>query len=94
MRCYYCNKFGHYTYDCKKRIDDQGNQRDNVTIESTISKFLAYHTMPKPSKKVRLLYSGCSNHMTRNKNLVANLDQSVKTEVKLGIDKTMDVYGK
>ena len=32
--------------------------------------------------------------MTGNKHLVANLDQSVKIEVKLGTHKTMDVDGK
>ena len=32
--------------------------------------------------------------MTGNKNLVANLDASVKTEVKLGTNKTVDVDGK
>ena len=38
--------------------------------------------------------SGCINHMIGNKNLVANLDQSVKTEVKLGANNTIDVDGK
>ena len=56
--------------------------------------FLACHTMHEPSDNVCLLDSGCSNHMTGNKDLVANLDQSMKTEVKLGTDKTMDVDGK
>ena len=32
--------------------------------------------------------------MTDNKNLVTNLDASMKTEVKLGTDKTVDVDGK
>ena len=38
--------------------------------------------------------NGCNNHMTGKKNLVANLDQFVKIEVKLGTDKTVDVDGK
>lgn len=25
VRCYYCNKFGHYARDCQKKIVDQGN---------------------------------------------------------------------
>ena len=56
--------------------------------------FLACNTMHAPSNKVWLLDSGCSNHMTCNKNLVANLDESVKTEVNLGTNKTLDVDGK
>ena len=70
------------------------NQRANVTTESTSSMFLACHTMHEPSASVWLLDSGCSNHMLGNKNLVSNFDQSVKTEVKLGTDKNVDVDGK
>lgn len=56
--------------------------------------FLAFHTMHEPSDNMRLLDSGWSNHMTNNKNLVANLDQFVKKEVNLGTKKAMDVDGK
>jgi len=56
--------------------------------------FLAFHTMHDPFDNVWLLDSGYSNHMIGNKNLVAKLDQSVKTEVNLGSNKTMDVDGK
>ena len=56
--------------------------------------FLACHTIHEPSASVWLLKSGCSNHMTGNKDLVANFDQTVKTEVKLGTDKTVEVDGK
>ena len=94
MRCYYCNKFGDYACDCRKKIADQGNHRVNVTTESTNSMFLAFHTMHEPSTSVWLLDSGCSNHMTGNKDLVANFDKSMKTEVKLGTDKTVEVDGK
>ena len=94
MRCYYCNKFGHYAHNRKKRIIDQGNHRANFTIESTKSMLLSCHTMHEPFDNVWLLDSGCNNHMTCNKNLVANLDQSLKTKVKLGTQKSMDVDGK
>ena len=48
------------------------------------SMFLACNTMHAPSDKVWLLDSGCSNHMTGNKDLVANLDVSVKTTGGMG----------
>jgi len=56
--------------------------------------FLAFHAMYEPSDNVWLLYNGCSNHMMGKKNLVANLAHSVKTKVKLGTDKNVDVDGK
>ena len=74
VRCYYRNKFGHYARDCRKKIVDQVNQRDNVSTESTNSMFLACHTIYEPSDNVWLLDIGFNNHMTGNKNLVVNLD--------------------
>eukprot|EP00253_Pinus_taeda_P015476 PITA_15476 len=50
--------------------------------------------MHEPSASVWLLDNGCSDHMTGNKNLVANFNQSVKTKVKLGTEKTVEVDGK
>ena len=55
---------------------------------------LACNTKHEPSDKVCILDSDCSNHMKCNKNLVANLDELVKTEVNLGTRKTIDVDGK
>jgi len=94
VRCYYCNKFGHYAHDCRKKIADQGNKRANVTTKSSNSMFLACHMIHEPYASVWLLDSGCSNHMIGNKDLVGNFDQSMKIEVKLGTDKTMEVDGK
>ena len=94
VRCYYCNKFGHYARDCKKRIVDQGNQRANVSTDNTNSMFLTFHNMHESSDNVWLLDSDYSNHLKGNKSLVANLNQYMKTEVNLGTDKTMDIDGK
>lgn len=94
MRYYYCNTFGCYARDCGKKIVDQGNQRANVTTESSNSMFLACHTMHEPFSSVWLLDSGCSNHRIGNKDLVANFDHSVKIEVNLGTNNTMEVDGK
>ena len=43
---------------------------------------------------VWFLDSGCSNHMTRNIAMFANLDDSVKYEVTLGTDSKVSVMGK
>ena len=56
--------------------------------------FLDFHTMHESPNNVWLLDSGSSNCMTGKKSVVANLDQSVKIEVKLATEKTVDVDGK
>ena len=43
---------------------------------------------------VWFLDSGCSNHMTGNIAMFANLDEEVKSEVKKGIDTKISVKGK
>jgi len=93
LRCYYCNKFGHYARDCRKKVVDQGNERANVNTKSSNSMFLACHTVHEPYNSVWLLDNGCSNHMIGNKDSVANFDQSVKTKVNLGTNKTMEIDG-
>ena len=56
--------------------------------------FLACRTMHEPYDNFWLLNSGCSRHMSSSKNLVVNLNQSIRTEVNLGTKNTMDVDGK
>jgi len=94
VTCSYCNKFDHDACDFKKRITCQGKKRDNVSTKNNYSMFLSFHTMNGPYDNVCLLDSGCSCHMVGNKNLVTNLDESVKLEIKLGTKKSMDVDGK
>ena len=45
-------------------------------------------------EEIWFLDSGCSNHMSGNKSLFLNLDESVKSEVKLGDDHLVKVDGK
>ena len=52
VKCYYCNRFGHYAHDCRKKIAVQGNQRANVSTENTDSMFLACNVVHAPSDKV------------------------------------------
>lgn len=52
--------------------------------------FLACNIMHEPSNNDWLLYSTCINHITDNKNLVANMDALVKIEVIFGTNMTVD----
>jgi hypothetical protein len=48
------------------------------------SLFLTCNASQETSNDIWLIDSGCSNHMTGNRSLIANLDDLVRTEVKLG----------
>ena len=78
-------------------MDDSGKHNSNYSITSEKfegSLFLTCNTTKEISSNVWLIDSGCSNHMTRNRNLITNLNDSVNTEVKLGIDNVVKVMGK
>ena len=46
------------------------------------------------SNGIWFLDSGCSNHMTGNKDLFSNLDTNIQSEVKLGNDNKVCAIGK
>lgn len=46
------------------------------------------------NKDIWLLDSGCSNHMTGNKELFSSLDSNITSEIKLGDDSNVKAHGK
>eukprot|EP00253_Pinus_taeda_P004164 PITA_04164 len=80
-QCYYCKKFEHYENECKKNQSDQhkGNVHlSNNEGESSETMFLSCNFFEDThNKDFWLLDSGCSNHMTGNKNLLSYLDASI-----------------
>jgi hypothetical protein len=56
--------------------------------------FLTCNVTQESSNNIWFLDSGCSNHMTSNKDLFSSIDTSIKSEVKLGNDCKVTVNGK
>lgn len=56
--------------------------------------FLACKTQEVVAGNVWYLNSGCSNHMTGNKDIFAILDNSLQSEVNIGDDNRLQVKGK
>lgn len=56
--------------------------------------FMAHSTVGDASQEVWFIDSGCSNHMSGTKSLFRDLDESKKSDVRLGNDKQMQVAGK
>jgi len=59
---------------------------DSLFIKCNLAQYI--------SSNIWLIDSGCSNHMTWNRDQITNLDESVRTEVKLGTKNVIKVIGK
>ena len=80
----------------KKNDGDKHNSNfmhDEQNIDDDIL-FLACKTQEVIAGNIWYLDSGCSNHMTGNKNIFAFLDDSFQSAVKIGDDKRLQVKGK
>jgi hypothetical protein len=56
--------------------------------------FLTCNVTQESTNDILFLDSGCSNHMTHNKDLFLFIDNSIQCEVKLGNDCKVTVNGK
>jgi len=56
--------------------------------------FMVHSSTSRDSTEIWFMDRGCSNHMLETKNLFKELDESLKSEVRLGDNKQMNVEGK
>ena len=78
----------------QEEIENNGANYSNVSDNNLGSLCITYNASQECSSGKWFLDSGCNNHMTRNKDFFASLDDSVKYEVKLGNDNKVFVMGK
>lgn len=67
VQCYYCNKYGHYANECRKKQHDMSNKSSaNITGEniSQYNVLLVFNMAETSSEDLWFLDSCCSNHMT------------------------------
>ncbi|VVA20943.1 Hypothetical predicted protein, partial [Prunus dulcis] len=98
IQCYVCNKYGHKSADCRYkctrcRIPNhsqrdcryQKNNEANFTENNDSQEQLFYtcFSSHKDSQDVWYVDSGCSNHMTGNKQCFVKLEEKVNSQVKL-----------
>jgi hypothetical protein len=69
-------------------------QNANFSESSSETLFITCHVAQENASNIWFLDSGCSNHMTGNKELFEDLDTSVKSQIKLGNDNIVEVMGK
>jgi transposase InsO family protein len=97
IQCFYCKKYGHYEYECRKKQADQLSGRAHVsnhTGENSGGMFLSCHKTEQQPKDLWLLDSGCSNHMTGNRELLSSIDSSISSNITLGNDYLVKVQGR
>eukprot|EP00253_Pinus_taeda_P027098 PITA_27098 len=98
VQCHYCKKYGHYANECRRKQNDM-NSRQNINFANEENKnsqnvLLTCNIAQDKQEDVWFLDSRCSNHMTGNIAMFANLDEDVKSEVTTGTDSKIAVKGK
>ncbi|KAK4380842.1 Retrovirus-related Pol polyprotein from transposon RE1 [Sesamum angolense] len=81
-QCRNCKRFGHVEKDCRFK----GNHQANCIEENNSSDQLFYtcNSVAETGEATWYIDSAASNHMTYNKGAFQTLDESFKTNVKLG----------
>ncbi|XP_074318153.1 uncharacterized protein LOC141654945 [Silene latifolia] len=90
IECYYCHNLGHFQYECPN-----WDKKANYVEEEEELLLMAYEVPhQKKQEEVWFLDSGCSNHMTGNKEWFYDMEENFSRTVKLGNDTKMAVVAK
>ena len=85
IQCHYCNKFGHFASECRRKQYDMNKQKAHFTNENHPNNgeentiLITCNVAQESSKEVWFLDSGCSNHMSGRKKMFATMDESIKS---------------
>ena len=93
INCFRCGKLGHYQFECTSH--EKGVNYAEVDEEEEELLLMAYADLSTEEERGKwFLDSGCSNHMTGEKDWFVELDESFKHSVRLGNSSRMAVQGK
>ncbi|KAJ6423528.1 hypothetical protein OIU84_024484 [Salix udensis] len=90
VECYHYHKLGHYQYECLSK------QKEANFAEAHEEMLLMAYIEEVQDQRADMWFldSGCSNHMSRKKDLFCELDEDFREQVKLGNNSSMMVKGK
>lgn len=92
IECFKCHQLGHYQYECpdwEKKANYAELGEEEVLL---LMSYVNFHETKR--EEVWFLDSGCSNHMTGNKEWFSELEERFRHTVKLGNDTRMAVVAK
>ncbi|KAE8727985.1 hypothetical protein F3Y22_tig00004899pilonHSYRG00012 [Hibiscus syriacus] len=96
IRCYNCQKFGHYASECRapnNKIEEKANYVEEKK-DGKETLLLARKETDGGQANSWYLDSGASNHMCGRKDMFVELDESVSGNVSFGDDSTIAVKGR
>ncbi|KAL5843832.1 hypothetical protein ACOSQ4_009790 [Xanthoceras sorbifolium] len=95
IRCYRCNKYGHFSYDCVAMLPEANEEKSHLVEEDEEVKLrMVSQATEEHSQTMWYLDSGASNHMCGDQTLFSELDDSFRSTVKLGDNSKLPVLGK
>ncbi|CAL5423196.1 unnamed protein product [Camellia sinensis] len=93
IKCRKCNQLGHIEKVCRSKQQQEGEAK-MVDQQEEEHLFVASCYASKSSNEHWLVDSGCTNHMTYDKELFKELDRTKISKVKVGNGEFIEVRGK
>jgi hypothetical protein len=97
VKCYNCEKFGHYASECRapsnRRVEEKANYVEEISQEDG-TLLLAHKDNERGGDNQWYLDSGASNHMCGRRSMFVELDESVNGNVAFGDESKVAVKGK
>lgn len=91
-QCHICKGFGHLQKDCRYKNNQQASCAEEKEGEGNL--FYACQSASEQKNDVWFLDSGCSNHMTGDKDVFVDIDTTINSQVKMGNGALVHVKGK
>ncbi|XP_012853620.1 PREDICTED: uncharacterized protein LOC105973146 [Erythranthe guttata] len=96
LRCYYCQKLGHYAWECrneKNNIEEKANLVGENQEDEEPTLLLALKDGDNDNKNLWYLDNGASNHMCGDKDKFVELDK-LRGNVTFGDSSKIEIHGK
>ncbi|KAK9690531.1 hypothetical protein RND81_09G135100 [Saponaria officinalis] len=94
IQCHYCKNYGHKEATCWIKQKDEGKANFVGKVEEESKLFMAHSSITSVADNIWFIDSGCSNHMSCSMSLFKDLNEELKSEVRLGDDKPIQVEGR